>query len=182
MTPKQSTLAVSYARALLELADERGITEPIAQDVAGLKQLLEENPAFGQYLADPGVQQEERTNMLRTTFAGKAEPLTMHFLEMLTAKGRLGILRDISESFEALLDERLGKVEVDVTVAKRLEADELEMVRGRLAGIVGKDVVIHQYVDETIIGGMIVRFGDQILDASVQAQLEAMRRKLLRAK
>ena len=85
------------------------------------------------------------------------------------------------DAYEDLLDERLGKVEVDVTVAVRLSPDELESVRQRIGAALKKDAVIHQYVDESIIGGMILRVEDRVIDSSVRYQLEAMRKNLLSA-
>jgi F-type H+-transporting ATPase subunit delta len=70
---------------------------------------------------------------------------------------------------------------VDVTVAQRLSPDELENVRRRVSQALGKDAVVHQYVDESIIGGLVLRVQDQLIDASVRYQLDAMKQRLLQA-
>jgi F-type H+-transporting ATPase subunit delta len=76
----------------------------------------------------------------------------------------------------------LGKIEVDVTVAQRLSDAQLEEVRRKVSTALKKDAVVHQYVDEKIIGGLVLRVGDRLIDGSVKAQLDAMRRQLLTAK
>jgi F-type H+-transporting ATPase subunit delta len=85
------------------------------------------------------------------------------------------------EAFNDLLEEQLGNVEVDVTVAQRLDAGQLEQVRQRVSQALGRAAVVHQYVDESIIGGLVLRVQDKLIDASVRFQLDQMRRRLLQA-
>lgn len=180
MIEQHSTLALTYARSLLELADERGEVEPVANDMGALKQVLEENPTFAEFLRDPGIGAEERKAVLDKTFGDDLNQLVKRFLYLLNDRHRLGRLPEVVDAFEYLLDQRLGKVEVDVTVAIKLDDAQLEDVRRRVGEALGKDAVIHQYVDEEIIGGMILRVGDKIIDASVRRQLDAMRERLLK--
>ena len=177
-----SPVAAAYARSLLELANERGQTEQIGREVADLKQVLDDNPTFRQYLADPGIGGDERAATIDKVFAGRADPLLVNFLKVMSAKNRLRLLPEVCDAFDALLDEQLGKIEVDVTVAKKLGDSELDEVRQKVGKALGKDAVIHQYVDESILGGLILRVGDQLIDGSVRRQLEAMRERLLTAK
>jgi F-type H+-transporting ATPase subunit delta len=106
----------------------------------------------------------------------------LDFLLLLNSKRRLAIFQEIAAAYDDLLEDQLGKVEVDVIVAHRLSADELEQVRQRVSGVLKKDAVVHQYVDESIIGGLIIKVQDQVIDASVKSQLEAMRRQMLAAR
>jgi F-type H+-transporting ATPase subunit delta len=180
MKDHHSTLSRTYARSLLELANEGGQTQEVANDVDVLGQALAENPSFVEFLKDPGISHEERREALGRIFAGKLNVLLDRLLQIMSERGRLAILPEVLDAFEALLDEQLGKVEVDVTVAQRLGEDELEDVRRRVSKALSKDAVIHQYVDEDIIGGIILRVGDQVVDASVRRQLEAMRQRMLK--
>ena len=180
MIEHHSSLALTYAQSLLELADERNEIEPVANDVGALKQVLEENPTLGEFFRDPGIGQEERKSLIDSVFGGKLNALVERVLLIMNERGRLGHLDEVVAAFEHLLDQKLGKVEVDVTVAGKLSDEELEHVRQRVGKALGKDAVIHQYVDEEIIGGMILRVGDRIVDASVRRQLQAMRERLLR--
>lgn len=180
MQDHHTTLALTYARSLLELADERGEVEPVANDMGAVRQILDENPSFAAFLRDPGISREERQAVLDRTFAGKATQLVERFLTLMNERNRLGMLGQIVDAFETLLDEKLGKVELDVTVAQRLSENELEHVRRRVSEALGKDAIVHQYVDEEIIGGMILRVGDRIIDASVRRQLQAMKERMLR--
>ncbi|MEM6315978.1 MAG: ATP synthase F1 subunit delta, partial [Planctomycetota bacterium] len=172
--------SLTYAEALLELAEARDQLRPVADEVDALRQVLDDNPTFARFLADPGVDREQRSAVLQRTFA-TASPLLQNFLKLVETKGRIGSLPKILAAFDALLDEKLGKVEVNVTVAQKLGEAQVADVRSRVSTKLGKDAVVHQFVDPTILGGMIIKVQDQIIDASVRTRLEGMRKRLKQA-
>ncbi len=178
---KQSGAAVQYARALLDLANEKKQAEAIGQEMSELGKIIEGNKTLSAFLSDPGISSSDRTELLNKVFKGKVSPLIMNLMGVLNSKGRLRLLHSITEAYEELLDEQLGKVEVDVTVASRLDGAALEQVRQRISQALKKDAIVHQYVDEKIIGGMVLRVDDKLIDASVKYQLEAMKRQLFAA-
>jgi F-type H+-transporting ATPase subunit delta len=183
--PKQihpSSSAVAYATALIELANDRKLTQPIAEELSGLREVLAQNPTFRQFLADPSIGESERTEVLTRVFGGKLQPLLDHFMKLLAAKHKLGQLDQIADAYDDLLEEQLGKIEVDVTVAQKLSPDQLEDVRKKVSSALGKDAVVHQYVDESIIGGLILRVQDKLIDASVKTQIAKLREQLLSAR
>jgi F-type H+-transporting ATPase subunit delta len=176
-TSSFSPTAVSYARALLDLAGDQAAAT--GEELDAIDQVLEQNPAFAAFLADPGIGSGERTAVLERVFSGRASPLLWNFLRVLNAHGRLRILRQIAGAYHELLDERLGKVEVDLTVAKPLTDEQTAAAKQKISAALGRDAVIHPYVDDAIIGGVIVRVQDKLLDASVRCQLRAMKERLL---
>src|SRR5436190_1378056 len=111
-----SPTAIAYARSLLELATERRQAEPIGAEMRDLKSILDANPTFRAFLADPGISETEHGEVLNRIFGGKVSPLVMQFLSVLNAKGRLRLMGNIAEAYERLLDDQLGKVEVDAIV------------------------------------------------------------------
>ena len=177
-----SPTAVTYARSLLELAQEGKLADPIGKDLAGIAEVLRTNPTFAAFLKDPGIGREERTRVIDQVLKPKVSPLLANFLGVVHAHGRLGLLEQIASAYNDLLDEAAGKIEVDVTTAQRLSADELEQVRQKVSGALKKDAIVHQYVDESIIGGLVLRVEDKLIDASVRSQLELMKRQLLAAR
>jgi F-type H+-transporting ATPase subunit delta len=184
-TTHHSTSALTYSRSLLELAKEKGGTaeaQSVGSELAVIGQILTENPSFKLYLTDPGLSADERGKALKRIFEGKLSPLLMKFVGLLSSKGRLSLLAEIPEAYQDLLDEDMGKIEVDVTVAQKLTPDQLEVVREKVSQALKKDAVIHLNVDEKIIGGMILRVQDKLIDASVKHQLQAMKEQLLAAR
>jgi len=176
-----SPAAQAYASALLALADERNVTPQVAQEMQAVGEVMSQTPHLAQFFSDPKVSQEAKDQLLGRVFGSRFQPLTFNTIRLLSSKDQLALLPEVAQAFEDLLDERLGKVEVDITVAKRLLPPDLEQVRVSLQRSLGKDPVIHQYVDESIIGGIIVKIGDRLIDGSVRAQLDALRNKLLKA-
>jgi len=178
---KQSGAAVQYARALLDLANEKEQAEAIGQEMAELGKILEANKSLASFLSDPGISAANRIELLNKVFKGRVAPLVFNTMGVLNTKGRLGLLHGVIEAYQDLLDEQLGKVEVDVTVAHKLDGKSLEEVRKKISAALKKDAIIHQYVDDKIIGGIVVRVDDKLIDASVKSQLQAMKHKLLAA-
>ena len=112
-------------------------------------------------------------------FDGKVSPLTLNFLRQLNRKGRLANLSQIAVAMDEFVQEQFGRIEVDVFTAAPISANELESVRKRLSDSLGKDVIMHPYTDSTMLGGIKLRMGDQLIDASIQAELRRMRDNLL---
>ena len=174
--------AIAYARSILELANEQQQAEEFGQELAAIGELLQQNPSFASFLADPGIAASERTAAIDRLFRGRVSPLVMNLLGVLNIRGRLNLLGAVADAYADLLDEQLGNIEVDVTVAQKLDPSQLELVRQRVSQALGKNAVVHQYVDEDIIGGLVLRVEDRLIDASVKAQLEAMRERMLAAR
>lgn len=162
-----------------EKADFPGDAETVGQELADLRKIIVEQPLVTALLVDPAIGQEERHRLLDRVFQNRVSPLLMKFLHVLAEKGRLNLLASIAGAYAHLLDQRQGKVEVDVTVAQRLDAPALEAVRQRVSAALRRDAVLHQYVDPSIIGGLILRVQDRMIDGSVRAQLADMRRRLI---
>jgi F-type H+-transporting ATPase subunit delta len=181
-TTHHTPTVLAYATSLLELAEEQNLSGPIGEELNQIGEILEQNPTFGLYLADPAIGHEERARMLGSIFGGKLNPLLWNFIGVANLKGRLNLLGQIITAYDDLLDEKYGKIEVDVTTAHTLSSEELENVRQRVGTALKKDAVIHQYVDESIIGGMLLRVQDQLIDASVKSQLEKIKQSLMSVK
>jgi len=177
-----SPTAKVYARSLLELARQRNLAEPIGKDLAAIGQILRDTPSFAAFLRDPGIRGEERTRVIDQVLKPSVDPLLANFLGVLNANGRLNYLEQITVAYANLLDELLGKIEVDVTTAQRLAPADLDKVRQSVSATLGRDAIVHQYVDESIIGGLVLRVQDKLIDASVKTQLQTIKRQLLAAR
>ena len=167
----------SYAQALLELAGDDAVH--IGEELSDLHHIVDENPTFQKFLADPSIGDTERNGLLERTFKGKIAPLLWNFLGVLSSKNRLGHLAGIAGAYQARLDEKLGKVEVELTIAAPLSDEQIQNAQQRISASLGKDAIVHAKIDDSIIGGMIVRVQDKLLDASVRYQLQAMKEQLL---
>ena len=171
-----------YAKALLQLASKHNQAESVRDELKALGEVLGKSTAFRAVIADPGVSEAVRQNLLNKTFGGgRLSPVMMNFLGLLNNKSRMNLLPEVIETYQDLLEEQLGNIEVDVTTAHRLTPEQLETVRERVSAALKRNAVVHQYVDDSIIGGLVLRVQDKLIDASVRHQLETMRRQLLQA-
>lgn len=181
--PKATSSATfeNYARALLDLAEARGLTQQVVQDVAGISEVIRQNPVFARYLSDPSVSDSERDQLIDRVFAGKTSDLLVAYLKLVNAKGRLGAFPQIARAVQDLVDRQAGNLTVDMTVAQQLPDDAVEQIRRQLSEKLQKNVTVKQKTDDSIIGGVILKIGDSLIDGSVKAQLEAMKRRLMAA-
>src|SRR5690348_9134281 len=105
-----SPTSVTYARSLLELAQEREVLPSVAEDLSGITEVLEANPNFVSFLRDPSIGSEERSRVIDNVFKAHISPLLFNFLGVLNLHGRLGLLPQIAHTFADLLDEMFGKI------------------------------------------------------------------------
>jgi F-type H+-transporting ATPase subunit delta len=174
-----SITAVTYAKSLLELATERKVAEETGQELLAIRQVMEGNREFAEYLRDPGISRQEKIATINRIFGGRASDLVLKFLGVLGEHDRLRLLVEIENAYADLYEEQVGNVEVDVTSVSALSAEQVELVRQRVSTALGKNAVVHQYVDESILGGLVLRVQDKMIDASVRYQLKAIHDRLL---
>lgn len=172
-----------YAQSLFELGEAAGgdakLVE-IGEELQGIVEIVRGDAAFAEFLRSPIVERGKRADTLRRVFDGKVTDVLLRFLLVLNDKGRLGHLDDVSDGYGELLNDRFGRIEVDVyTVDGALDAAQLEQLAQKVKGRLGKDPVFHQYADPSMIGGLVLRIGDQLIDGSVRGQLRGMRESLL---
>ncbi len=174
-------LANVYARSLLELADDAGGSDTIESILGQLEDILDmarSDRRFGEFLASKVLSSANRDKSLRQIFTGRCDDLVLRFLLVLNQKGRLGHIVAIVAAFDALVQERFGRIEVDIITAGPVDIAEINSIKARLSEILGKDVVVHPYTDESILGGIKFRIGDQLVDASLASRLRRMRDRL----
>jgi len=176
-----SPAAQSYARSLLDLANEKGQAEAIGDELKQLKVIFDANANCQEILVNPSIGVEERERLVEKIFKGNVSPLVFSTLGVMNKHGRMGIVAEMAGAYEDLLGEQLGKVEVDLTVTEKLTAAQLDRAKKLLSEALKRDVVIHEYQNPEILGGVVVRVGDKLIDASVRYQLSAIKEQLLAA-
>ncbi len=175
-------LARIYAASLFDLAKQGGGGPQACESTLGeLEDILEiarANPQFGEFLASMILSSSERKVSMQKMFEGRVSDLTYKFLQVVNEKDRLGHLPAIVAAFEQMVQHSYGRVEVDVYTAAPIDQNEIASIRTRLQSMLGKEPVIHAYTDESMIGGLRLQIGDQLIDGSVQTQLRKLREKV----
>jgi F-type H+-transporting ATPase subunit delta len=174
-----------YAQSLLELADAAGGDEKIVEtggELSVIAEMIRDDAEVAEFLRSPIVDSEKRAESLRRIFEGRVSDLVLRFMLVLNGKGRLGEFGSMASGYDQLVNERMGRVEVDVmTVDGALAPDQLALLGEKVKAKLGQEPVFHQYADESLIGGLVLRVGDQLIDGSVRGQLRRMREELLAA-
>ena len=172
-------IASVYAKSLLEVCDKQGgnaVAEACAAELAQLAEMIRADRRFGEFLKTPIIGEAARRASLEKIVKGKVSDLVFRFVMVLANHGRAGRIADVADAFDALMQERLGRIEVDMfTVTGQAAPDVVATVKGGVKEAFGKDAVIHQYADPSMIGGVKLRIGDQLIDGSVATQLRSMR-------
>jgi F-type H+-transporting ATPase subunit delta len=172
-------VAKRYAQAIFEAAKARDLLDPVAADLAGLGELQRGHPRLWRLLIIPQIDPQAKRRLVGDLFAGRVHPLVVELLFLLMEKKRLGVLDQIIESFELMLEEHRGIVRAEVTTATALpEKLEQELVR-KLERRTGKIVRLGKRIDAAILGGMMVRIGDRIMDRSIRRTFDEIRERLM---
>ena len=171
----------TYGQALFELAVEEGKEELFLEEVGTLKEILSENPDFNRLMNHPKILKEEKLAVLSQVFQGRISDELAGFLHLIVNKDRYG---DIDAILDYYIDEvkklkGIGIAYVTTAVALS-EANQKEVEEKLLSTTSYKQMEMHFQVDEELIGGMIIRIGDRVVDSSIQTKLFEMRRQLLK--
>jgi F-type H+-transporting ATPase subunit delta len=171
MQSSERLLAGRYARALFEAAAARKEEDRVRRELAeAARALREHEKAFLHPLLPAG----EKKALLKKLVKG-VSPVTQRFLELLVERKRWALLAAAAQGYERALDESRKTVRAQVRSARALPADEQERLRKRLEAFVGKTVQLELREDPELIGGVVVRMGDWVLDASLAHRLRRMR-------
>ncbi len=178
-----STLAVArrYATALVQLTAEEGTLGEVEKDLARVAALVTESPELGDMLTNAAFKAEERRAVLDVVLGRLGvHRHTRNFMFVLNDRNRLAALSAIVDAFGDLSDVRTGRVRAHVTSAKGLDAASIKTLRDHLQNITGaKEVIVREDVDPELLGGIVTRIGDLVLDGSVRTQLQLLRDQLV---
>ena len=173
-------VAKTYGEALFELAMEKQNPESFLEEARGILQVLEENPEFDRLMKHPKISKPEKEEVVETVFEGRVSREMTGFLKLLVNKERYSEVRNIIRYFAERLQEERGIGVACVTTAVELSEAQKAAVKNKLRATTSYKVMEMNYkVDPSIIGGMIIRIKDRVVDSSVRTKLEEMKKQLL---
>ncbi|MGD9188428.1 MAG: ATP synthase F1 subunit delta [Desulfobacteraceae bacterium] len=178
---KNLAIARRYAKALLLIGKEDGQTEQYRRELDDVAKLMIEQKALADAISNPLYNVDER----KQVFQGILGKLNLSkvmsaFLMLLFDKGRVGFLVSINDFFQKLADELKGVAQASLVSATELSAETIEKIRSALSKRAGKEIVLDVKQDPGLIGGIVTKIGDLVLDGSIKTQLLNMRESLKR--
>jgi F-type H+-transporting ATPase subunit delta len=171
----EQRVAIRYAQALMDLANERNLVEQFSNDVTAINDVLESSKELRAMLHNPVIRPHIKHNVLQQIFAGHVSQELLNFLDLLVHKGRGEMLHGTIIEFRKLVDTKQNVVRAKVTSAVELSEDQRKAIQDRLASLTGQKVVSSYFLDPSLKGGFVARIGDTQIDASLKHQLEILR-------
>ncbi len=171
-TRGQATMAQRYSEALLALAEERAALDAVAEDLGNLRAMLDDSADLQSVVRSPVMRRGDQAQAL-DQIAQKAgfHQVTRNFLGLVASKRRLFAIRDMIDSYRAKLAERRGQITAEVIAAQPLTEAQISAITDQLKAAGGAQVDIRTRVDESLLGGLVVRLGSRMIDHSLRSKL-----------
>lgn len=165
-----------YATALYELAAESGKTDEVAKNLQKMKDLLDDSADLRRLVFSPAISRDDQgTAMIALLKKAKADALTIKFIGLVASNGRLFALPQIIDNFLSDLAKKRGEVSAEVISAIKLDSGMQAEVKEAVSKIAGSDKIsLSMQIDESLIGGLIVRIGSRMIDTSIKTKLSRL--------
>ncbi|MFH2065224.1 MAG: ATP synthase F1 subunit delta [Pseudomonadota bacterium] len=178
---KNLAIARRYAKALMLIGKEDGMAEKYRDELNGLAGLFSQGQVLGQTVCNPLYDAEGRKKVLEVVVGKLGVSKVMNsFMLLLFEKGRIGFLTDINDFYQKLADELKGIARASIISATELSSDAVEKIRESLSRMTRKEVKLDVEKNTSLIGGVVTKIGDLVLDGSIKTQLLNMRESLKR--
>lgn len=166
-----------YAEAAFALAVESDTLDRWSGDLLTMANFIAEPEVTG-IIASGRVPRDEKMRLLEAGLKAYVSPLAMNLVRLLEQRGKAILAREIQVAFQSMVDERRGIAHAVVTTAVPLADDERAAIAAKLSSLTGKQVDVTAVVDQAILGGIVARIGDQLVDGSTRSRLAALKRSL----
>ena len=176
---RDTTIAKNYAEALLELAKKAGEAEGWGVLIHDMASAIEANPELRLFLGSPRISGAEKSEVLAKAMQDRMPAMFVRFLQWLVKNRRQMLIPEIDIEYQSLLDQVEGRVHAMVTVARPTDEAGAQWISEQLSRVIGKKVIAHVTVNEAILGGVIARVGDTVMDGSVRRRIASLRSRLL---
>lgn len=164
-----------YAESLLDVSEEMGTTNQVKQELEDLKKLFEENPELYSFYTSPQINKEDKKNAMKSIFSDKISPITLNLLCVLLDKKRSMEFYGVVKQFDRLVSEKNNEVSGIIYLAKPCSKELVAKIEKKLSEVTKKNLKLTVNIDPAYVGGVKVKIGDHIVDASIAAQLKEMK-------
>jgi F-type H+-transporting ATPase subunit delta len=178
---REPTIARNYAEALVSLARKANDLAGWGAMISDVADAITRDPRLHLFLESPRIDVGTKNEVIAKAFQDRTPRLFVRFLQSVIRHRRQALIPDIAIEYHAQVDEIENRVHAQVTVAREPDGALQKVVSERLSKVLGKSVVPHFRVDESILGGTVIRIGDTVMDGSVRRRLNRLRQKMVGA-
>lgn len=175
----ESTIGRNYAEALLALARKTDDTEEWGELLNGIANAMREDHTLRTFLESPKLSASHKIEILEKALGRKVPRLFLRYIDTVIQKRRQMLIPEIATEYQLLLDEAENRLHANVTVARAPSEPERDALARQLSRLFGKRVVPHISENPAILGGLIVRVGDTVMDGSVRKRLSVLKQRML---
>ncbi len=172
------SVAQRYADALFQVAEAQGNLDKVDQDLAAIAQILSDHPDLTRLWESAVVSTEDKKSIVKQLFEGKIEPITYNTLLLMFDKQRGGSIGQVQHAFRERYNAFRKRLKVTVRTVLPMASDETEELRRVLAQATAREIEMEATIDPDLIGGIVVKVGDKVIDNSLRGRLEALARTL----
>jgi F-type H+-transporting ATPase subunit delta len=176
----EEQVARVYAQALFDAAKETGVVEPVRRELNDFVAAFAGSASLRNVLEDPRIATNAKVRVLAEITRG-GQPLVANTLQLMLDRGRFAALPELRQAYDALAIVEEGVVEVEVVSAAELSPETEKKIAARVQEATGRRVELARRVDPSILGGLVLRIGDVLVDGSVKARIRQLRRRLATA-
>lgn len=171
-------VAKTYAEALFSVALELNQLDQYGQELDFVMESFKQHTDFYELYKTPRISNEEKKQIIEAVFQGKLSAEIMNFLKILSDKRRTNVIEAIVKDYHKLAHEHQNIVEAVAVTTVPLKNEDKVALEEKLSKMTGKKIILKNEMDQTIIGGMLIRMGDKVIDGTVQGRLSKLRESL----
>ena len=174
-------VAERYARALHEIASAIHREDAIEEELGNLSKALKSDPGLERFFENPCLKTDEKRQFLQKLYPERGEEFSgtlLDFFTVLFKKNRFNLIHEISLSFKRIADETKGRGAAEIRSAVPLAAEQESQIVNRLEEIAGYKITVNKEVDPSLIGGIVVKIKNKIIDGSVKFQIDTLKKEL----
>ena len=175
---KDIRVASRYAGALFAVAERNGILDAVAADLTLMHRFLTEVPYLRAVLMQPLVSDSKKNSVADEAFGDRVTAASLNFLKLLIRKRREELFEECTREFGVLLAARTNTADAEVSTAVPLTPEQITRLTQSLQTLTGKTIRLTTQIDAALVGGVVVRIGDTVMDGSVRGKLERLERQL----
>lgn len=174
----KGAIARRYAGAMFDLALKQNTLEYTLDDLQGLSQLFSKH-TLAYLLREPKVSLHRKETALREALSSKVLPLSLNFALLIVQRGLVDLMPNIAREFQQMVFDHNNQAVAEVTTAAPMDAAQQSLVKAALERQTGRTILLQTKVNPEILGGVVARVGDQVIDGSIRQRLQVLKRQLL---
>lgn len=174
-----STIADRYAEAVLDIAEEKECLDFVKNDIKTVVETFKVNKNLQQFIEHPLVPVKDKKEVVESIFDNKISPYVINLIKLLLDRNRMFIFEAINESFKKLFNKRFNIALVEVTTAIEIDENIKESLKNKLGEMLSKHIELTTKIDPEIIAGVVIKVEDKVIDGSINACLENIKKQLI---